>query len=109
MPTSATSHAVSPRIPAILVVVRDLVRNARHELPGNKPMLRVPYDLFQAEGPAEYGEEMIKYQQGGEVRLGRTAPAPLADAHPGERVLLRLPPSEDDNQWWLCEVEEVRP
>jgi hypothetical protein len=107
MPTPATSHAVSSRIQAVSVVVRDLTRNARHELPGHKPMLRVPYDLVQPEGPAEYGEGMIKYLQGGEVRLGRTAPAPLADAHPGERILLRLPPCKNYKQWWLCEVEEV--
>jgi hypothetical protein len=105
MPTPASSpHA---RIPAIAVLVRDLVRNAHHELPGDKPMLRVPYDLFRAEGPARYDGEMIRYLQAGEERLGRTAPAPLADARPGERVLLRLPPTENGNEWWLCEIEEV--
>ena len=72
-------------------------------------MLRVPYDLFRPEGPARYEGEMIEYLQAGEVRLGRTAPAPVANAHPGERVLLRLPPTEHDNEWWLCEVEEVAP
>ena len=109
MPTLAISPATSADMSAIWVIVRDVVRKSRHVVPGTRAMLRVPYDLLRPQGPVLYRDEMITYSKGGETCLGRTAPAPLADARPGERVLLRLPPAQDEREWWLCEVEEVAP
>ena len=91
------------------VSVRDLARKVRHDLSGDEPMLRVPYDLLTPEGPVRYANRMITYLQGGKERLGRAAPAPLADARPGERVLIRLSPRDAGDDWWLCEVVEVGP
>ncbi len=71
-------------------------------------MLRGPYDLFQPVGAVRRRGALIDWLEGGVIRSARVAPGVLGDAHPGERVLLRLPPrSQDDDDWWLCDVEAV--
>lgn len=116
MPTPSSS---TPNLPAPVtpdrgvharpanVLVRDVVRHARYQLSGIERMLRVPYDLLNPVGPVQLHDGLITYLQGGELRNGRVAEAELADARPGERVLLRLPPTQNEEEWWLCEVEEV--
>jgi hypothetical protein len=105
-----TVRDVAARGEAITITVRDVVRHRDHDLPGGEHMLRVPYDLFHPIGPVRFERGFITYLQDGELRNGQVAEAELSDAHPGERVLLRLPDERgiiDANEWWLCEIEAV--
>jgi len=70
-------------------------------------MLRVPYDLARPTGPVIVEGDHAIYRHGDEETVGRVAPAKLADAEPGETVLLKLADASDAPQWWVCEVEEV--
>jgi hypothetical protein len=88
------------------VLVRDVVRQRLHELPPSERMLRVPYDLFNPVGPVRLEDGLILYMQGGQIHTGRFAESTLGDAHPAERVLLRLQDeAAEGHQWWLCEVQ----
>lgn len=84
--------------------VRDIARSRIHDLGPREPMLRGPYDLFDPHGPVHRHGELVDWMQSGVVWIARVAPAPLGDAHPGERVLLRLEPLASEDEWWLCEV-----
>jgi hypothetical protein len=90
-----------------VVRVRDIARGGVHDLNGAVEMLRVPYDLFNPAGPALYRDGLVHYLQSGELHTGRTSRAPLGDAHPGERVLVRVEPVSSDDEWWLCDVIAV--
>lgn len=83
------------------------MRSDVHDLSGSSEMLRVPYDLFNPAGPIELAGGIAKYEENGQSRTGRTARAQLADASPGERVLIKLAPGDAGREWWLCEVMEV--
>jgi hypothetical protein len=73
-------------------------------------MLRVPYDLFKPDGPVTLRDGLITYLEGGESKTGSTAESSLADAHPGERVLLRLQDGvSQSDEWWLCQIERPEP
>ena len=89
-----------------LVKVRDVVRNATHEMPRECSMLRVPYELFRPIGAVRVLDGVAAYEAGSDVATGRVAAGALSDAQPGERVLLQLPPSVE-GEWWLCEIEEA--
>jgi hypothetical protein len=114
------------------VVVRDLVRKRVHRLEasGTRDALLVPNDFLVPEGPVAMHDGVIEYAQGGHTATGRTVPCSLDTLHPGQRVLLQLPPDPEateartagaseapaatagelrpeDQPWWLCEVEEV--
>ena len=112
MPTPSTGRSAPSTKADVLtrtssILVRDVVRHGRYRLAGDERMLRVPYDLLSPVGPVQLRDELITYLQDGELRNGRTAEAQLRDARPGERVLIRLPPTSREDEWWLCEVEEV--
>jgi hypothetical protein len=92
---------------AVTIRVRDVVRKGVYDLDGGEPMFRVPYDLFNPVGPVQMRGDLIHYLQAGEMRTGTKAPGTLGDAHPGERVIVQLPPAKAENEWWLCEVMEV--
>ena len=91
----------SPVVP--LVEVRDVVHDAKHLLSPKSAVLRVPYELFNPVGAVRVENGLATYEQGDKVANGRVVSALLADANPGERVLLQLP-SAPDGEWWLCEV-----
>ena len=91
----------------VTVKVRDVVRHGVYQLAGGEPIFRVPYDVFKPLGPVQLRGDMIHYLEAGESRSGRTAPGTLGDAHPGERVIIQLPASKAEHEWWLCEVIEV--
>jgi hypothetical protein len=108
-PQSASERDTLRELPHV-VTVRDVVRHRRYDLSGGERMLRVPYDLLNPVGPVRYEGELITYLQDGELRNGDAAEHALADAHPGERVLLRLPEGArppNASEWWLCEVEAI--
>lgn len=50
---------------------------------------------------------LVDYLQGNVIRSGRVVSTVLGATHPGERVLLKLPPATSEDQWWLCDVEAV--
>src|SRR5258706_15945979 len=85
------------------VRVRDIARKTTHVLPAEREMLRVPYDLARPTGPVEVKGEFATYRHGDEETRGRVARARLADAQPGETVLLRLAESSAEPEWWGCE------
>jgi hypothetical protein len=94
--------------------VRDISRGGRYDLAPDEPMMRVPYDLagggaaaFQAVGPVFQHGAMVDWVEGGIVRSARVAAGLLRDAHPGERLLVLLPPGGSSDEWWLCDVEAV--
>lgn len=89
------------------VHVRDVVRRLEVDLPASANALRVPYDLFNPRGPVLVKGDLINYLQDGELRTGRAVHANLGETHPGERVLVRVPPIHAENEWWLCEVTSV--
>jgi hypothetical protein len=98
-----------------VIRVRDVTRKGLYEFGPDEPILRGPYDLFQfhsAGAVRRRGDVIDWVVPGGEVRTGRVAPASLGGVHPGERVLVKLPPAGGepiggDEEWWLCEVESV--
>ena len=90
-----------------VIGVRDVVRGGSYELAPDEPMLRGPYELFSPVGSVMRRGALVDWLQDGVIRSARVAPALLGDAHPGERVLLHLPPSSSEHEWWLCEVETV--
>jgi hypothetical protein len=92
---------------ALVVRVRDVVRQGVYELGPDEPILRGPYDLFSPVGPVRRRGVLIDWLEAGVIRSSRAASAALGDTHPGERVLLRLLPRENEDDWWLCEVEAV--
>jgi hypothetical protein len=87
--------------------VRDVARGGRYDLGPDEPMMRVPYDLFQTVGPVLQHGALVDWEDGGVVRSGRVAAGLLGHAHPGERILVHLPPSGSEDEWWLCDVEAV--
>jgi len=88
--------------------VRDVARGGEaHELGPEEPALRVPYDMFWPKGPAARNGDAIDWVEGNTPRMGRFAETRLGECHPGERVLVRIPPPVDEGDWWLCEVEAV--
>jgi len=93
-----------------MIHVRDVARHIHHELPPDARMLRVPYDLFNPVGPVKLRDGLITYVEGGQSKTGRTAESTLADAHPGERVLLRFQDgATESDEWWLCQIENLPP
>ncbi len=85
--------------------LRDIVRGGVYQVFGREPMLRVPYDLYSPEGAVEFRGGIIHYREHGKALQGAVALSSLAEAKPGERVLVRVPPRSSDTEWWLCEVE----
>jgi len=90
-----------------VIRVRDVARAGVYELGPNEPILRGTYELFQPIGPARRRGSLVDWVQARVLRSCRVVPGALGDAHPGERVLVRLPPTEPKYEWWLCEVEAV--
>jgi hypothetical protein len=90
-----------------VIRVRDVVRAGVHEFGPDEPALRGPYELFNPAGPVLRQGPLAEYVQGGAIHSGRIAETALGDTHPGERVLLQLPPHASAEEWWLCEVEAV--
>lgn len=88
------------------IQVRDVARAGVHQFGPEEPVLRVPYDLFHPQGAVRKQGLLVEWSDGGQVRSARVAPAFLGDTHPGERVLLQLPPHMDD-EWWLVDVEAI--
>ncbi len=89
-----------------VIRVRDIARDGVYELGPNEPILRGAYELFRPVGPARLRGVLIDWVQARVIRSSRVAPAQLGDTHPGERVLVQLPPPGPD-EWWLCEVEAL--
>jgi hypothetical protein len=70
-------------------------------------MMRGPYDLFDPVGPVRQRGALVDWLEAGVIRSARVNPGLLGDAHPGERILVRLPPHASDDEWWLCDVQAV--
>jgi len=95
--------------------LRDVVRERVVDLAPDEVVLRVPYDLFRPDGPAQMHGSLVQWVEGGLLRTGRVAPVQLADTHAGERVLVQDAPGPGEGppedlsseRWWLCEVEAV--
>jgi|SRR5579884_537065 len=90
-----------------VIRVRDVARGGVYDFGPDEPMLRVPYDLFLPDGAVRRRGDVVDWAHADVPRSGRVVPGVLGEAHPGERVLLRPPPSGSDDEWWLCEVEAV--
>jgi hypothetical protein len=90
-----------------VIRVRDVTRDGVYELGPDEPILRGTYELFHPIGPARLRGALVDWVQARVIRSARVARAALGDAHPGERVLLQLPPRESEDEWWLCEVEAL--
>jgi hypothetical protein len=92
---------------AQVIRVRDVARHGLYDLGPDEPILRGPYELFDPIGAVRRRGTLVDWLQAGVIRSARTVAATLGDTRPGERVLLRLPPQTDEEEWWLCEVEAV--
>jgi hypothetical protein len=95
---------------AHVIRVRDVARLGIYELGPDEFVLRGAYELFHPVGPVRKRGELVDWVQGTVIRSARTVPARLGETHPGERVLLKLPPLDSgrtEDEWWLCEVEAV--
>jgi hypothetical protein len=92
---------------AHVIRVRDVARHGVYDLGPDEPILRVPYELLHPVGPVRRRGVLIDWLEGGVIRSGRAVAATLGESQAGERVLVRLPPLTDEEQWWLCEVEAV--
>jgi hypothetical protein len=89
-----------------VIRVHDVVRDGVYELGQAERVLRVPYEMFDPVGAVRRRGVLVDWLEGDVIRSARYAEADLGDCHPGERVLVRLPPQAED-EWWLCEVETV--
>lgn len=108
---------------AEVIRIRDIARAGLYELGPHEPVLRVPHDIgtFAPKGAVHpvhehpdlvEWEEDVKWAGEGRLRQVRVAPAELGDTQPGQRVLVHLPPSDEDTEasqddWWLCDVEAI--
>ena len=102
---------------AEVIRIHDVARAGTYELGPHEPVLRVPYDLvnFAPRGalhPVLEDPDLVEWSEEGTLRQARVARAELGETQPGQRVLVHLPPSDDDpeaseNDWWLCDVEAV--
>lgn len=93
---------------ANMIRIRDVVRNATHELHPDEPILFVPYDLFQPSGAVRTRDGLITWTEGNVARSGRAVRSTLRNAEAGVRVLVRVPAgASEDDEWWLCEVVMV--
>jgi hypothetical protein len=102
-----TTQAAERTPDARVIRVRDVARAGVYDLGPQEPILRGPYELFQPFGAVRRRGSLVDWAEGTTIRSARAAPAMLAEAHPGERVLVRLPPLDRADEWWLCEVEAV--
>jgi hypothetical protein len=89
-----------------VIRVRDVVRQGVYDFGPEERVLRVPYEMFDPVGAVRMRGNLVDWLEGNVIRSARFAEAELGDCHPGERVLVRLPP-DAENEWWLCEVEAV--
>ena len=87
--------------------VLDIARSATHVLGPTEPTLRGPYELFRPVGPVQRRGDLVEWTEGELRRTARAIETVLGETHPGERVLLRLPPLDAPDEWWLCEVQAV--
>jgi hypothetical protein len=92
---------------AHVIRVRDIARHGVYELGPDQPILRGPYDLFDPVGAVRRRGTLVDWLEAGVIRSARVVAATLGETHAGERVLVRLPPLTDEEEWWLCEVEAV--
>jgi len=90
-----------------VIRVRDVARRGVHDLGADVPVLRGSYELFNPVGPVRLHGDVVEFLQGVSMHASRVAPARLGETHPGERVLVRIPPLDAPDEWWLCEVEAV--
>lgn len=90
-----------------VIRIRDVARGGVYELGPDEPMLRGPYEMFQPFGAVTRRGKLVDWLQAEVIRSGRAIESKLGDAHPGERVLVQLPPRASEDEWWLCEVEAV--
>jgi hypothetical protein len=89
-----------------VIRVRDVVRQGVYDFGPEERVLRVPYEMFDPVGAVRLRGTLVDWLEGDVIRSARFAETELGDCHPGERVLVRLPP-DAENEWWLCEVEAV--
>jgi hypothetical protein len=89
-----------------VIRVRDIARAGTYEFGPEQPVFRVPYDLSPP-GSVKKSGLLVEWWDQGALQSARIAPAALGETHPGERVLVNLPPHADD-EWWLCDVEVVQ-
>jgi uncharacterized membrane protein YeaQ/YmgE (transglycosylase-associated protein family) len=88
--------------------VRDVARNEVYDCAPEEAVLRGPYDLFQPNGPVRLRPDgLVEWEEGHDKRNSRVAAAVLGDTHPGERVLMRIPPHVSEGEWWLCEIQAI--
>jgi hypothetical protein len=90
-----------------VIRIRDIARHGVHELGPNVAVLRGPYNLFNPVGPARVHGNMVDWLHGTTLDTARVVPGRLGDVHPGERVLVQIPPLDSPDEWWLCDVEAV--
>lgn len=98
-----------------VIRLRDVTRAHVFELGPEEPVLRVPYDLFQPDGPARLRGVLAEWFEGGVIKTGRVVAVKLGETRAGERILLHgslgtapvLRKEGPDDEWWLCEVEAV--
>ena len=90
------------------VRIRDVITNRHYDLAASASMLRVPYDLWRARGPAVLQDGMVEIDVPNGHETARTKAGQLSECHPGERVLVQHPDTDPDPRlWWLCEIETV--
>ena len=87
--------------------VQDVARRGVYEFGPEEPVMRGPYDLFHPAGAVHRRGPLVEWREGDQPRTARVVGSTLGTTHPGERVLVRLPPRADDDEWWLCEVQSV--
>jgi hypothetical protein len=92
---------------AKIIRVRDVARHEVYDCTPDEAVLRGPYELFQPKGPVRLRPDgLVEWEEGLGTRSARVAGAVLGDTHPGERVLIRLPPRVSE-EWWLCEIQAI--
>jgi hypothetical protein len=90
-----------------VIHIFDVARHGTYDLGPDVEALRVPYEMFYPVGPVHRRGDLIEWLEGTAIRNGRVAESTLGQCHPGERVLVRLPPFEPNDEWWLCEIESI--
>jgi hypothetical protein len=90
-----------------VIRIRDVAREAIYDMGSELRALRVPYEMFNPTGPVRRRGELMDWFEGNAMHSGRFAEAELGDCHPGDRVIVRLPPQASEDEWWLCEVQAI--
>jgi hypothetical protein len=91
------------------VRIRDVQTRKHLNVPGETPMLRVPWEAENVRGPTVVEHGLASYDNKMGAQIARTRAGHLHECKPGDVVLVQYEASTaiDPRVWWTVEVEAI--